>query len=296
MHSLGKLGQVACGGAVLNSWGSVNLLKSQGTRAFPRVHSWFRELDFNGSGGSQSVSGRPMISVVICDDEKELAQTMAESLGMEKDLHIRTFTGGTSLLDGLPPGAGADVLLLDIRMPGMNGLATLDKLRETWSPLETAVIMVTAEGDSAAIKTAARLVVSGYVVKPYVEAQLIERIRHAVPSEVSPARIKDIAGKCLLADPMLLAQLPPGQLGANAMSAYPIKSGGESWAIVLAPGTQPRKIPTLTPIELAQSVVAFRKLKTGWARAWPRRTLRPTSGKGPGNMGSGDLDDLLNKI
>ena len=237
-----------------------------------------------------------MISVVVCDDEKDLVETMAESLGMEKDFHIRTFGDGASLLEGLTPGAGADVLLLDIRMPGMNGLATLDKLRERWSPLETAVIMVTAEGDSAAIKTAARLVVSGYVVKPYVEAQLIDRIRQALPVDLAPARIKELAAKCLLSDPMLLAQLPQGQLDGNFVSAYPIKSGDDSWAIVLAPGTQPRKIPTLTPIELAQSVIAFRKLKTGWARAWPRRTLKPTSGKGPGNTSGGDLDDLLSKI
>ncbi len=83
-----------------------------------------------------------------------------------------------------------DLVLLDIMMPGMSGLEVLGKIRETRSPSELPVIMVTARTESADVVQALGLGANDYVTKPVdfpvamarIEAHLRVRTAAAAPA------------------------------------------------------------------------------------------------------------------
>ena len=69
-----------------------------------------------------------------------------------------------------------DVILLDITMPVMDGITMLGKLREDPDLKGTPVIMLTAESSRENVAHIARLGVRDYLVKPFKEGQLIEKL------------------------------------------------------------------------------------------------------------------------
>lgn len=83
-----------------------------------------------------------------------------------------------------------DLVLLDIMMPGISGLDLLGKLRQSWSPAELPVIMVTARDQKADMIDALGLGANDYVAKPIdfpvlharIEAQL--RMKSAPPFRI----------------------------------------------------------------------------------------------------------------
>ena len=67
-----------------------------------------------------------------------------------------------------------DLIFLDITMPIMDGLDTLEKIRNHPGIGATPVIMLTAESDGERLGRADKLKVSGYIAKPFKGEQLIE--------------------------------------------------------------------------------------------------------------------------
>ena len=60
-----------------------------------------------------------------------------------------------------------DILLMDIRMPVLNGFKTLEIIRQTLDDQKTTVIMVSSVSDRDDIVACARLGIQGYILKPF---------------------------------------------------------------------------------------------------------------------------------
>ncbi|MBI1684663.1 response regulator transcription factor [Caulobacter hibisci] len=69
----------------------------------------------------------------------------------------------------------ADLILLDIQMPGMSGLEVLRILRKH-RRLRTPVMMITARGDIDTVKQALNEGANGFIVKPFTPTDLMKRI------------------------------------------------------------------------------------------------------------------------
>lgn len=111
-------------------------------------------------------------SILVVDDEKTVRETLA---------HVLEDTGFkvASAADGLQAvqllaGKRFDVALVDIRMPGLNGLEVLARARQI-SP-DTQVILITAFGTVESAVEAIKLGASDYVVKPFVFDDIIIKI------------------------------------------------------------------------------------------------------------------------
>jgi two-component system, NtrC family, response regulator AtoC len=122
------------------------------------------------------------IEIAIVDDEPTFARYLAAFLEA-RGYAPSTFTSGRAFLDALESGADPDVALLDVLMPGMDGLATLRVLRAQRPNLQ--VIMLSGSQLPATIVDAVRLGAVDYVVKPddpdgLGEAALEATIRSAV--------------------------------------------------------------------------------------------------------------------
>ena len=82
-----------------------------------------------------------------------------------------------------------DIVLLDVIMPIMNGIETLEHLRAKLP--KTVVVMVTANDEQEIVDQAIEKGAAGYIVKPFNTASVIETMNHVKPKFVirPPAKI-----------------------------------------------------------------------------------------------------------
>jgi CheY-like chemotaxis protein len=91
-----------------------------------------------------------------------------------------------------------DLIILDISMPVMDGIAMLTKLRQQVEYARTPVIMLTAWSDQERVLQASELGVRDYLVKPFTKSQLVERAGRIVslalkPGATAPAESPPVA-------------------------------------------------------------------------------------------------------
>lgn len=112
--------------------------------------------------------------MVVDDDEDtlKLIGDVLESLGCEVDRQLR----GESALEILtnPEKASQfDAIFLDIMMPGLSGLAVLERLRMMSHTREMPVILLTAKGTEEEVVQGYQLGASYYIPKPFTTSQIV---------------------------------------------------------------------------------------------------------------------------
>lgn len=129
--------------------------------------------------------------MLVVDDEPNMAWLFTQSFGAE--FRVEGARDGAAALAHLERQE-ADVVLLDLCMPGMDGLAVLKELRRRWPDLP--VIMMTAH---ATVKTAVDAIKAGaadYVMKPFDLEELRRVIGKAAPAGAeSPVRPAGMIGE-----------------------------------------------------------------------------------------------------
>ena len=101
--------------------------------------------------------------VAIVDDDSGFAAYLRTFLSL-RGYEARCYTRGDELLASMKQTEAPDVVLLDVMMPGMNGLDTLRALKTAKPDLQ--VIMLSGREQAATIVEAVRLGAADYVVKP----------------------------------------------------------------------------------------------------------------------------------
>lgn len=114
--------------------------------------------------------------VLLIDDDVRLAELLVGYLEPQ-GVSLVHAGGGQAGLAQLASGA-FDAALLDVMMPGLDGLAVLRKIREAGHRLP--VIMLTARGDEADRVVGLELGADDYVAKPFSPRELLARLRAVV--------------------------------------------------------------------------------------------------------------------
>lgn len=127
------------------------------------------------------MSKQPLIppAVLLVDDESAFVETMAKRLN-KRELKVQTALSGEEALQALADGSSSkiDVVILDVKMPGMDGLETLEKIKAAHPLVEA--IMLTGH---ATIENAIEGMKSGafdYLMKPCDMDLLMTKIAEAV--------------------------------------------------------------------------------------------------------------------
>jgi two-component system phosphate regulon response regulator PhoB len=123
--------------------------------------------------------------ILIIEDDPEIQEMLALAFSGEGWKLVEAATGeeGIALLEK----HGADCIILDIMLPGIDGLRTLKKIRAESRWKNVPVILATAKGEEPDIVTGLELGADDYVVKPYSPRVLIARIRAVLRRLEEPA-------------------------------------------------------------------------------------------------------------
>src|SRR5690348_10156206 len=135
----------------------------------------------NGSSTS-STAAKPKIRIVVADDHPIFRDGLCRLLALEEDFEVvAQAQDGRQVLDVLQQYE-PDILLLDLKMPGLDGLATLQRLQA--SKNRTRVIVLTASDDKNEFVQAMKLGTSGIVLKQTATELLIKSIRKVHAGEI----------------------------------------------------------------------------------------------------------------
>jgi DNA-binding NtrC family response regulator len=115
------------------------------------------------------------IKLLLVDDEEDYVKTMAERMEM-RDVGSRVALSGEEALQMVEEDA-PDVMVLDLRMPGINGMEVLERVKQEHPHVQ--VIILTGHGSEREEQEARRLGAFDYLQKPADTSQLLTTVRSA---------------------------------------------------------------------------------------------------------------------
>jgi DNA-binding NtrC family response regulator len=122
-----------------------------------------------------AMSDEKKIKLMLVDDEEDFLDSLARRLG-KRDFDISTATEGKQAIS-LAKKEKFDVAILDMKMPGMDGMELLGILKKKHKYLE--ILILTGYGGVDSAVEATKLGAYAYLEKPYEFEKLIETIKNA---------------------------------------------------------------------------------------------------------------------
>ena len=132
--------------------------------------------------------------MLLVDDEEEMRHSTTQALGLF-GLEVETFSSAESVLE-LIGYSFSGMVISDIRMPGMDGMSLLQRIREV--DAEIPVILVTGHGDVQLAVKAMREGVYDFIEKPFTAQHLAAIARRALDRRslvLENRRLRAVAGK-----------------------------------------------------------------------------------------------------
>ena len=125
-----------------------------------------------GHDTSEAMDFMKPARILVVDDDPELRGLLQRFLG-EHGYHVRSVDGGRAMDQALQREP-ADVVVLDLMMPGEDGLAVLRRLRAEGDHVP--VIMLTARGDPVDRVLGLEMGADDYLGKPFLPRELVARV------------------------------------------------------------------------------------------------------------------------
>ena len=136
--------------------------------------------------------------IMLVDDEAAFVEAIARRL-IKRDLNVISANSGDEAIEKIGQNHSLDVVILDVKMPGMDGIETLKEIKKEYPLIE--VIMLTAH---ATVETAIEGMKRGafdYLMKPCEIEQLVSKVEEATAKKrsheekIREARIKELTSR-----------------------------------------------------------------------------------------------------
>ena len=137
-------------------------------------------------------------NVLLVDDEIEFVETFSERLVL-RDLAISKAFSGEEALQALEKNHNLEVVFLDVKMPGMDGIETLAEIKKKFPLVE--VIMLSGHSTVESAIEGMKKGAFDYLMKPCDMDQIIAKVTEAVAKKrqheekIIQARIKEITSR-----------------------------------------------------------------------------------------------------
>ncbi|SEI96893.1 two component transcriptional regulator, LuxR family [Propionispira arboris] len=173
-------------------------------------------------------------NIMIVDDQLLFREGLKAVLDLEESINVISAVGsGKEALLGLDQNATLDLVLLDIRMPEMNGVETVKLIKENYPELK--VLMLTTFNDEEYIMEALANGANGYVLKDIEIEKLVEAIHDAI-------------GEKMILPPSVASKLAQGLLKvsppkkSSALAELELSEREKEIAIMLTQGFSNKQI------------------------------------------------------
>lgn len=117
-----------------------------------------------------------LAKILLVDDEAPFVETMVKRLS-RRDFDLLTAYSGQEALDVMEKDPRVDVVILDVKMPGMDGIEALKEIKSRYPLVE--VIMLTAHATVETAIDGMKLGAFDYLMKPAEMDQLVEKVKKA---------------------------------------------------------------------------------------------------------------------
>jgi len=137
-------------------------------------------------------------TIMLVDDEIPFVEAMTKRL-KRRNLEVEQAFSGNEALDKLTDGSKAEVVILDVKMPGMDGVETLKAIKSRAPLVE--VIMLTGHATVESAIEGMKLGAYDYLLKPCDMEHLIDKVSEAAAKKrqheekITNARIKEITAR-----------------------------------------------------------------------------------------------------
>jgi len=125
---------------------------------------------------SDTPNGRGARVVLVAEDDPVTTKILLHRLSHEHGFRVVHADDGTAAL-AVAEREALDAAILDIRLPGLDGLGVLARLREMPRYERLPILMLTSLGSERDVVRGFELGADDYVVKPFSPAELIARVR-----------------------------------------------------------------------------------------------------------------------
>ncbi len=133
------------------------------------------------TAASEGVAAMPAARVLVVDDETEIAESLRDFLTRKEGYSVAIAPNGNKAIDYLEETAGTsssvDLVLLDMRMPGLSGLEVLAWIRSHPELSYTRVVLLTAAASNEEKVQALSAGADDYITKPYYMQELLARVK-----------------------------------------------------------------------------------------------------------------------
>ncbi len=137
-------------------------------------------------------------NVLLVDDETEFVETFSERLEL-RNLRILKAFNGQEALQVLEKNHDLEVVILDVKMPGMDGIETLVEIKKRYPLME--VIMLSGHADVESAIDGMKQGAFDYLMKPCDMDQIVAKVTDAAAKKrqheekIIQARIKEITSR-----------------------------------------------------------------------------------------------------
>ena len=116
--------------------------------------------------------------ILVVDDEEDILELVRYNL-VREGYAVTCAASGEKALSAASAGS-IDLIVLDLMLPGIDGLEVVRRLKEKSSTRDTPIVMLTAKGEEADVVTGLEVGADDYVTKPFSPRILIARIKAVI--------------------------------------------------------------------------------------------------------------------
>ncbi len=114
--------------------------------------------------------------ILIAEDERDIRELIVFTLREVAGFDVHEAINGIDVLEKAPQ-VMPDLVLMDVRMPKMNGYEACEKMKQDPALRDIPVVFLSAKGQESEIKTGLKMGAEAYILKPFSPDELIGQVQ-----------------------------------------------------------------------------------------------------------------------